>query len=89
MGAELDAVLYGIVGPCYPDIARGSGVGYSVAVGRIGSGVGPALAGVMLTAGLSQNHVLAAAIPVLVVTLGALLVLFRHPPAALRGPLDV
>jgi AAHS family 3-hydroxyphenylpropionic acid transporter len=87
--AGAQAVLYGIVGPCYPDIARGSGVGYSVAVGRIGSGVGPALAGVMLTAGLSQNHVLAAAIPVLVVALGALLVLFRHPPAALRGPLDV
>ena len=87
--AGAQSVLYGIVGPFYPDIARGSGVGYSVAIGRIGSGVGPALAGAMLTAGLSQNHVLAAAIPMLVVALGALLVLFRHPPAALGGTLEV
>ena len=87
--AGAQAVLYGIVGPFYPDAARGSGVGSSVAVGRIGSGVGPALAGVMLTAGLSQNRVLAAAIPMLIVALGALLVLFRHPPAALRGQRDV
>ena len=87
--AGAQAVLYGIVGSFYPDAARGSGVGSAVAVGRIGSGVGPALAGVMLAAGLSQNHVLAAAIPALAAALGALLVLFRHPPATLRGPLEV
>lgn len=86
--AGAQAVLYGIVGSFYPDAARGLGVGSSVAIGRIGSGVGPALAGLMLAVGLSQNLVLAAAIPVLVVALGALLVLLRHPPAALQRPVD-
>jgi len=78
------AVLFGIVGPFYPATARGAGVGSSVAVGRIGSGVGPALAGVMLSAGLAQNHVLAAAAPMLMVALVALLILLGRPPEALR-----
>jgi MFS transporter, AAHS family, 3-hydroxyphenylpropionic acid transporter len=83
--AGTQALLYGIVGLFYPDAARGLGVGSSVSVGRIGAGVGPALAGVMLAVGLSQNLVLSGAIPMLVVALGALLVLLRHPPAALQG----
>ena len=86
--AGTQALLYGIVGLFYPDAARGLGVGSSVSVGRIGAGVGPALAGVMLAAGLSQNLVLAAAIPMLVLAMGALLVLLRHPPAALQRPVD-
>jgi MFS transporter, AAHS family, 3-hydroxyphenylpropionic acid transporter len=80
------AILFGIVGTFYPEAARGTGVGSSVAIGRIGSGVGPGLAGVMLTAGLTQDRVLAAVVPMLVVALAALLILLRNPPQALRRP---
>ncbi len=82
--AGTQAVLFGIVGPFYPEAARGTGVGSSIAVGRIGSGVGPALAGLMLTAGLSQHQVLAAAVPMLAMALAMLLVLLRNPPEALQ-----
>jgi AAHS family 3-hydroxyphenylpropionic acid transporter len=84
--AGAQAVLFGIVGTFYPTTARSTGVGASVAVGRIGSGVGPALAGLMLSAGLAQDHVLAAAGPMLIIALAALLILLRRPPEALRRP---
>ncbi|MDB5582429.1 MAG: transporter [Bradyrhizobium sp.] len=77
------AVLFGVVGPFYPINARGTGVGSSVAIGRIGSGVGPALAGVMLAAGLTQGKIMAAAVPMLLVALVALLTLLRRAPTSL------
>jgi MFS transporter, AAHS family, 3-hydroxyphenylpropionic acid transporter len=80
------AVLFGIVSAFYPATARGTGVGWAVAVGRIGSGAGPALAGVMLAAGLTQGWVLAAAVPMLLLALVALLLLLRRPPEVLRAP---
>jgi MFS transporter, AAHS family, 3-hydroxyphenylpropionic acid transporter len=80
------AILFGIVGAFYPEAARGIGIGSSVAMGRLGSGVGPGLAGVMLSAGLTQNRVLAAVVPMLVVALAVLLILLRNPPQALRRP---
>ena len=82
--AGTQAVLFGIIGPFYPASVRGTGVGSAVAVGRIGSGAGPALAGVMLTAGSTQESVLAAVMPLLVLALAALLLLLRAPPQALR-----
>lgn len=78
------AVLFGIVGPFYPDLSRGTAVGAAVAAGRIGSGVGPALAGVMLAAGLTQEKVFAAAVPLLVLALAAVLAVLRRPPEILR-----
>jgi AAHS family 3-hydroxyphenylpropionic acid transporter len=83
------ALLFGIVGPFYPVAARGTGVGSAVAVGRIGSGAGPALAGIMLAAGLTQERVMAAAVPMVVLALLALLLLLRRPPEALRGPAPI
>jgi AAHS family 3-hydroxyphenylpropionic acid transporter len=74
------ALLFGIVGAFYPAAARGTGVGSAVAVGRVGSGTGPALAGVMLTAGLTQEWVMAAAVPMLLLALSATLMLLRQPP---------
>jgi len=87
--AGAQAVLFGIVGPFYPTAARGTGIGSSIAIGRIGSGVGPALAGIMLSAGLAQNRVLAAAVPMLLVSLVALLFLLSQSPDALRRPATV
>ena len=79
------ALLFGIVGPFYPAENRGVGVGSAVASGRLGSGLGPLLAGLMLGAGLQQVHVLAAAIPVLLAALGALVLVLRRQPDALKG----
>jgi len=78
------ALLFGLVGSFYPVAARGTGVGSAVAVGRIGSGAGPALAGIMLAAGLTQERVMAAAVPMLVLALLALLLLLRRPPEGLQ-----
>lgn len=49
--------LYGVAAAYYPQAVRGTGSGASVAVGRIGSIVGPALAGVLLGAGMTATSV--------------------------------
>lgn len=55
MGANYS--LYGVAASYYPTNVRGTGSGASVAVGRIGSILGPLLAGVMLTGGSSATDV--------------------------------
>jgi AAHS family 3-hydroxyphenylpropionic acid transporter len=49
--------LYGVVTAYYPPAMRGTGSGASVAVGRIGSVVGPFLAGALLELGFSAVQV--------------------------------
>jgi MFS transporter, AAHS family, 3-hydroxyphenylpropionic acid transporter len=61
------AFLYAIAPACYPTSIRGVGVGAAVAVGRIGSIVGPKLGGVIKAAGHSYSQLLTDLLPIVVV----------------------
>jgi AAHS family 3-hydroxyphenylpropionic acid transporter len=52
------AIMYALSPEIYPIYARGTGVGFALAVGRIGSATGPLLAGAMLGSGLGPTQVL-------------------------------
>lgn len=56
--------LYGVAATYYPQSVRGTGSGASVAVGRIGSIIGPLLAGVLLGSGTSAAGVVEYMAPV-------------------------
>lgn len=56
--------LYGVAPVFYDTEIRGTGSGASIAVGRVGAIAGPALAGVLLSSGLSASGVVAYMIPV-------------------------
>ncbi len=56
--------LYGVAPQYYPTHVRGTGSGASVAVGRIGSIIGPLSAGVLLGSGISASGVVAYLVPV-------------------------
>jgi AAHS family 3-hydroxyphenylpropionic acid transporter len=56
--------LYGVAPAFYEAGIRGTGSGASIAVGRVGAIAGPALAGVLLTSGISASGVVAYMIPV-------------------------
>jgi MFS transporter, AAHS family, 3-hydroxyphenylpropionic acid transporter len=56
--------LYGVAASYYPTQVRGFGSGASVAVGRLGSIVGPVLAGVLLGGGASATNVVQYMAPV-------------------------
>lgn len=56
--------LYGVAAAYYPKNVRGTGSGASVAVGRIGSIIGPLLAGVLLGSGTSAAGVVQYMVPV-------------------------
>jgi AAHS family 3-hydroxyphenylpropionic acid transporter len=60
------AFLYAIAPACYPTSIRGVGVGAAVAFGRIGSIVGPKLAGVLKAAGHSYSQLLTDLLPIAV-----------------------
>jgi AAHS family 3-hydroxyphenylpropionic acid transporter len=61
MGANYS--LYGVAAAYYPTNVRGTGSGASVAVGRIGSVVGPLLAGILLSQGLTATQVIFYMVP--------------------------
>lgn len=64
----------------YPTMARSTGVGWAIGVGRIGSIVGPLIGGIMLARGMdAQLLFMAAAVPALVASVAAL-VLARVAP---------
>ncbi len=65
LGGQL--VLYAISPECYDAEGRGTGLGASVAVGRLGAVAGPMLAGLILGNGGSAATVILAAIPLIVV----------------------
>jgi AAHS family 3-hydroxyphenylpropionic acid transporter len=60
------AFLYAVAPACYPTSIRGSGVGAAVAIGRIGSIVGPKLAGILKAAGHGYAQLLTDLLPIVV-----------------------
>ena len=62
MGANYS--LYGVAASYYPQHVRGTGCGASIAFGRIGSILGPMLAGLLLGAGMSSARVVQYLAPV-------------------------
>jgi AAHS family 3-hydroxyphenylpropionic acid transporter len=61
------AIMYALSPSIYPTHVRGTGVGFALAVGRIGSATGPLLAGAMLGAHLGPTQVLEVMAPLLLV----------------------
>jgi MFS transporter, AAHS family, 3-hydroxyphenylpropionic acid transporter len=78
--------LYSLPPAIYHAGARGIGAGASVAVGRLGSIVGPMLAGMARQAGASPSLVLRMIVPVVVIAgAAALLLSLTAPGRAMRG----
>jgi AAHS family 3-hydroxyphenylpropionic acid transporter len=59
-------VLYATAPSVYPTEVRGTGVGAAVVFGRLGSAVGPLVAGSLLTSGVPPQQVLMVLIPIVV-----------------------
>jgi AAHS family 3-hydroxyphenylpropionic acid transporter len=60
------AFLYAVAPACYPTSMRGIGVGAAIAIGRIGSIVGPKLAGILKAAGHDYARLLTDLLPIVV-----------------------
>jgi len=74
------SVLYALASSIYPTQVRGTGVGAAVAVGRMGSILGPLIAGQLLEIGQSASVLVMASIPLIAVAaIAALLVVARFP----------
>ncbi|HVF16210.1 MAG TPA: hypothetical protein VNA21_04840, partial [Steroidobacteraceae bacterium] len=56
--------LYGVAASYYPQRVRGLGSGASIAVGRVGSVVGPFVAGMLLASGKTAADVIMYLVPV-------------------------
>jgi AAHS family 3-hydroxyphenylpropionic acid transporter len=63
----------------YPDAIRGVGVGCAVAMGRLGSVVGPALGGVLLSTGRNSSQLMMSILPLVIIgsVLAVTLALYR------------
>jgi len=61
------AFLYATAPACYPTVIRGLGVGLAVAIGRIGSIVGPEYGGMLKAQGKSTSELLLSLVPIAVV----------------------
>jgi MFS transporter, AAHS family, 3-hydroxyphenylpropionic acid transporter len=61
------SVLYALAGHAYPTEVRGTGVGAAVAVGRLGSILGPLVAGQLFALGQSASMLVASSIPLCVI----------------------
>lgn len=75
IGGQL--VLYALAPMLYPADIRATGVGATVAVGRLGSMAGPLVAGQILALGMGGSAVLFAAAPGLLLSAGMALTLMR------------
>jgi len=73
VGAQM--VLFATAPLCYEKAIRGTGVGAAVAVGRLGSIVGPLYAGALLSAGMASAGVLIGILPFVGAAAAAVLVL--------------
>jgi AAHS family 3-hydroxyphenylpropionic acid transporter len=82
IGAQF--TLYGLTPAYYETMARGTGTGAAVAASRLGSVVGPLLAGQLLTAGATATQVLQSLLPITgVAALAALVLMFLPRPTEL------
>ena len=73
-------ILYGLASGCYATPLRGTGVGFSVALGRLGSVVGPLGAAALVAGGKAPVEVLTAVLPVVLIGgLAAFAVTWRRP----------
>jgi MFS transporter, AAHS family, 3-hydroxyphenylpropionic acid transporter len=72
-------VLYGLAPAYYQTITRGTGTGASVAMSRLGSAMGPFLAGQLLGAGATASQVLQSLLPITGVAAAATVVLMFLP----------
>ncbi|SOZ39201.1 3-(3-hydroxy-phenyl)propionate transporter MhpT [Cupriavidus neocaledonicus] len=61
------SVLYALAGQAYPTEVRGTGVGAAVAIGRLGSILGPLIAGQLFALGQSASMLVTASIPLIVI----------------------
>jgi len=77
IGAQF--VLYGLSPAYYQTMTRGTGTGAAVALSRLGSAVGPFLAGQLLGAGASATQVLQSLLPATGVAAAAAVVLMFLP----------
>ena len=80
VGAQF--VLYSVAPTLYAPQIRGAGAGAAVAMGRVGSIVGPLIAGELRNAGATPGEVFLSMAPVAVVAAAALLALSRAARAA-------
>lgn len=84
IGAQF--ILYGLSPAYYQTITRGTGTGAAVAASRLGSAVGPYLAGRLLGAGLSASQVLESLLPITgAAAIAVLLLMFLPRPGDLAG----
>lgn len=70
-------VLYAVAPALYPSAIRGVGAGSSVAAGRLGSIIGPLIAGGLRTAGATPGEVFLSMTPVAVISAVAIVLLGR------------
>jgi AAHS family 3-hydroxyphenylpropionic acid transporter len=77
IGAQF--VLYGLAPAYYQTITRGTGTGAAVAMSRLGSAMGPYLAGQLLGAGATATQVLQSLLPVTGVAAAAAVLLMFLP----------
>jgi AAHS family 3-hydroxyphenylpropionic acid transporter len=80
------SVLYALAGQAYPTEVRGTGVGAAVAVGRLGSILGPLIAGQLFAIGQSASMLVASSIPLIVVAAVAALTLVGGFSSLQSGP---
>ncbi len=64
-------LLYGLSSHLYPSQMRGTGVGFAVGIGRLGSIAGPLFAGILLVAGRDAGTVMLAVVPMIFAALAA------------------
>jgi AAHS family 3-hydroxyphenylpropionic acid transporter len=82
IGAQF--TLYGMTPTYYETLTRGTGTGASVAASRLGSAMGPYLAGLLLSAGATATQVLQSLLPITgVAALAALILMFLPRPLEL------
>lgn len=72
-------LLYGLSSEVYPSPMRGTGVGFAVGIGRLGSIAGPLFAGVLLVAGRDAGTVMLAVVPMIFAALAAAVPLVWTP----------
>jgi MFS transporter, AAHS family, 3-hydroxyphenylpropionic acid transporter len=72
------ACLYTIAPATYPFPIRGIGVGAAIAMGRVGSVVGPKLGGYLKSAGHSPAQMLMDILPIVILGSVCALLLFRY-----------